>query len=51
MTKEELLKILEECAESFDNERAHADADKALIEYINDSDIEQAYKAIDKWYA
>ncbi len=51
MTKEELIKRLEECASGCDTEEDHGKADDALIEYINDPDIEQAYNRVHKWYA
>ncbi|MCP3681276.1 MAG: hypothetical protein GY861_01175 [bacterium] len=51
MTKDELLQKLKECAFGGDTERDHAKADDLLIEYINDKDIENAYKAVEKWYA
>ena len=51
MTKTELLKILNACAENSDREVAHGDADDALIAYINDPDIEAAYGEVSKWYA
>lgn len=51
MTKEELLMVLKECVENTDTECAHADADDALISYINDPEIAEAYAAIGKWYA
>lgn len=50
MTKEELIKKLIE-ADDGDNESSHIQADKLLIEFINDPDIAEAYNAIDKWYA
>lgn len=51
MTKDELIKRLEEIGKLRDTEIAHAHADDALIEYINDKKVELAYLAIDKWYA
>jgi hypothetical protein len=51
VTKQELLDILKKCAEDLDPEVAHRDADGALLEYINDPEIEAAYRAITKWYA
>ena len=51
MTKEELLKRLGECRRNGDTESAHADADKALIAYINDNDVATAFGLVDKWYA
>jgi hypothetical protein len=52
MTKEELIKKLLKIAfEGSDEEHDHVEADDLLIEYINDSDIKEAYEAIIKWYA
>jgi hypothetical protein len=51
MTKRKLLEILAGCERSPDTETAHADADDALIEFINDNDIKKAYEKIAKWYA
>lgn len=51
MTKEELLAKLKECEEGGDVEGGHYDADAALIEYINDPDVREAYERIEKWYA
>ena len=51
MTKLELLEILKRCEEQPDTETAHADADEALLDYINDVEIRAAYEAVSKWYA
>ncbi|KKM80293.1 hypothetical protein LCGC14_1341440 [marine sediment metagenome] len=51
MTREELLKILTDCRVDDDPEVAHVDADGALIDYINDEEIAEAYSKINKWYA
>jgi len=51
MTKDELLERLRACAKNGDTEIAHSDADDALIEYINDPEITEAYEAVSKWYA
>jgi hypothetical protein len=50
LTKEELLKKLAVCNNG-DIETGHADADDALIEFINDEDIAKAFNALPKWYA
>ena len=50
MTKEELLKILKDC-DQLDWESGHSQADEALIDFINDEDIAEAYENIGKWYA
>jgi hypothetical protein len=53
MTKQELLEILkklEGISPDQDVERPHIEADEALIEYINDPEIAEAYEKIPKWY-
>jgi len=49
--KKELLKILKRALRSMDQESAHVDADEAIIKFINDPEISEAYYAIPKWYA
>ena len=51
MTKDELLKKLEDLRADSDVEGAHWEADQALLEYVNDTDIAEAYRKIKKWYA
>jgi hypothetical protein len=51
MDKQALIKKLKVLQENGDTENDHIDADDLLIEYINDKEIEEAYEAIDKWYA
>jgi hypothetical protein len=51
MTKEELLAKLRECQKGGDIEDDHYEADQALLEFINDKDVTEAYEAIEKWYA
>lgn len=52
MTRDELLRRLTELGQPpVDPERAHGEADDALLEFINDLEIAQAYNAIEKWYA
>lgn len=52
MTKEELLKILNENAsQSGDHEIEHINCDEALLTYINDPDITEAFNRGNKWYA
>ena len=54
MTKYELLQRLKEIdktsGEDWDFEKAHVQADNALLEYINDTAIKEAFDAIEKWY-
>lgn len=49
--KERLLKQLEKLSKSDDTETAHADADKLILNYLDDSDIKAAYEKIKKWYS
>jgi len=49
MTREELIKILE--MDTNDIEADHANADRALLEFINDASITAAFNKIGKWYA
>lgn len=51
MTKAECLEKLKEASENMDTEAAHGDADDALIEFINDPEITDAYNKVHKWYA
>jgi hypothetical protein len=51
MSKEQLLKILKDCQDGRDTEMAHGDADRALLEFIADPEITEAYKQIERWYA
>ncbi len=53
ISRDELLKTLEGAAamSSYDEERAHIDADMALLDYINDDEIRQAFDRVDRWYA
>lgn len=34
-----------------DPERGHIDADQALLDYIDDPEVTEAFEAIGKWYA
>lgn len=51
INKKELLDYLKILSDSNDTESAHASADAALIEFINDKEIKKAYGHIKKWYA
>lgn len=51
MTKEELIKTLEECklyADYDDEEEAHKSADDLLLHYINDPEITELFNSIKK---
>lgn len=50
MNKEELISKLK-TFHTGDEEMDHIHADKALLEYINDPEITDAFEKIDKWYA
>lgn len=53
MTKKELLAKLKQIDFDYgrDQEVAHSMVDDALLEYIDDKDITEAFNAIEKWYA
>ena len=53
MTKEELILRLEEIhkTDEEDKEISHRQADKALLDFIDDIEVNYAYDEIDKWYA
>ena len=36
---------------NFDEEEAHVLADKALLKFINDPEVTEAFEDINKWYA
>ena len=50
-TKAQLIKYLKKCKNNSDKEAAHQYADIALLEFINDKKITEAFNKIDKWYA
>jgi hypothetical protein len=51
MTREQLMERLFTLQSHKDRESAHAWADDALLEYINDPEVTRAYGEIEKWYA
>lgn len=52
MTRDELLAGLKTISDEIhDPEVAHIAADKLLLKFIDDKEITEAYKKIDKWYA
>lgn len=53
VTKEELLKTIERAVDFHDPERAHVDAEKALLQYVNDNEITDAWERAAElwWYA
>jgi hypothetical protein len=52
MTKQELLDKLAACANhDYGPEAGHEDADEALIAFINDPEITEAFNNLEKWYS
>jgi hypothetical protein len=54
MTVEELiekLKALPQLYPDDDWEFVHKEADRLLLEFINDSRVTEAFKAVPKWYS
>ena len=51
MTRDELLKILKGFDNEEDCEFNHSEADSALLEFINDKEISEAYDEITRWSA
>ncbi len=52
LTKAQLLAALKEMAHShYDPEVAHREAERLLLQYINDPRITVAFDALEKWYA
>jgi hypothetical protein len=50
MTRDELIELLKSC-QSGDEEANHSRVDRALLEYINDSEITELFESMSKWYA
>ena len=51
MTRAKLLERLRELKDCGASEDAHIEADKALLEFINDQSVTDAFKEIERWYA
>lgn len=55
MTRAELIALLAELQRQDQNngdiESIHADADDALLKYIDDPEVTERYNSLDKWYA
>ena len=52
MNREELLDTLRDFeGDNGDPENAHGEADAALLAYIGDEEVSEAFRAIRKWYA
>lgn len=50
LSREELLRRLRDEV-SADPESGHLEADRALLEFIDDPEVTEAFEAIAKWYA
>ena len=51
MTKADLIKRLGELKDDGDVEANHKEADRLLMDFINDPDITAAFDDVRKWYA
>lgn len=53
MSKQELIDKLKGLMDKHDNDRetAHIAADELLLDWINDSEIREAYNSFEKWHA
>lgn len=51
MTRRELLDTLRRCALNPDYERAHLQADCALVAYVDDDEVAEAYVSVRREYA
>ena len=52
ISRAELLSRLKELEGDWgDPEASHAEADELLLNYINDSEIEEAFEEVPKWYS
>lgn len=51
MTKTELLEELKKCQDDDDTESAHIEADDAILKFIEDDEIQEAYDKVGKWYS
>lgn len=53
MTRDELLEKLRWCVQydEADPEATHCEADRALIDYLNDSEVTDLYNQLTRWCA
>jgi hypothetical protein len=51
MTRDELLEQLRELRHETDVEHAHLEADLALLRFIADPEVTEAFEEIRKWYS
>ena len=50
ISRKELLERLADLQEA-DPELAHIEADEAIMNYINDKEVEEAFDLLEKWYS
>jgi hypothetical protein len=50
MDKSDLIEKLRELENNADPEIAHNEADRLLVEFIDDEEVEEAFDKIKKWY-
>lgn len=51
MTKDELIAALQDATIDGDTERSHLVADRLLLRYIDDQEIQDAWDHVPKWYS
>ncbi len=51
MTRDELIEKLRDLAIESDREVAHIEADKLLLEYINDDEVSEVFNSQEMWTA
>lgn len=51
LSRDEIIQILKDLSIDDDYEVTHGLADYAIIKYINDKEIEDAYNEVGKWYS
>jgi len=49
--KAECIVALHQAERDKDTENAHMNADRALLDYIDDPEIREAYEDVPRWYA
>ena len=50
ITKKELLEKLKKCTEMNDSEEAHIEAVVAILDYVNDAEVDDAYSDVPLWF-
>lgn len=49
ISKKKLIEILKD-SQNGNYEDAHSSADSALLDYINDKEITEAFNSVERWY-